>query len=70
MLSAVMELWGEYLTHAPTVNFFIGGGTNHLPFGYIRRYSSQKACVHPSLMSLERRKWFGCTSRVEGTFHG
>lgn len=70
MLSAVIGLLGEYLTHAvPNVNFFIGG-TNHLPYGYKTRCSNQKACVHPSLMSLERRKWFGDASRVEGTSHG
>lgn len=40
MLSAVIGLLGEYLTHAvPAVNFFIGS-TNHLPYGYITRYSN------------------------------
>lgn len=70
MLSAVIGLFGDYLTHAvPDVNFFIGG-TNHLPSGYITGYLNQKACVHPSLMSLKRRKWFGAASRVEGTSRG
>lgn len=70
MLLAVIGLLGEYFTHAvPNVNLFVGG-TNHLPYGYITRYSNQKACVHPSLMPLKRRKWFGDASRVESTSRG